>query len=601
MVITRTQIKHKIWLSIALIIGLILTLYISQWYWLDKGVNNIAQQSEKQINELVLFIDQQLAQFEIIPEVIATNPILQEGLLAPKNPKKMAELNAYLSELQKVTESSDIYLTDSLGIAIAASNWDQPRPFINQDYSYRPYFIAARSGRAGRYYAVGVSSDKRGFYFSNPVYHNGQVLGVIVVKVDIGVIEQQSTGIAIAGQYEFLISDPDDIVFLSSINHWRFNSLTPLSQSKRFALNNAKRYANRPISELSIYPDYKVNSATDLNTYKITSSKGSETFLEKKQLMPNANWTLHILAPMSPLYKSLPAIMLLAASLYLLIVLFILYTIERRKNLLRMHHAQNQLEQRVKARTLELEKANTQLKDTQDELIQAAKLTVIGSLSASINHELNQPLAALRSYAQNTQTFLGREMYDDAKNNLKIMIELTDRLADIIAQFKSFTRKSQGKDNAIEIQQAIEQALTIVQPEIDKQGVQLSKSLPTGKCQIWGDTIRLQQVLVNIISNAIVAMHQSSQKNLAISVSKKSDSNTLIISIQDTGPGVRESQMSKIFEPYFTTNERQGLGLGLSISQRIIESMQGQITVENCAKGGAIFKLSLPIYLHEGN
>ncbi|WP_434952421.1 sensor histidine kinase [Shewanella sp. HL-SH4] len=601
MVITHTKIKHKIGLSIALIIGLILTLYISQWYWLNKGVNNIAQQSEKQINELVLFIDQQLAQFEMIPEVIATNPILQEGLLAPKNPKKMAEINAYLSELQKVTESSDIYLTDSLGIAIGASNWDQPSSFVNQDYSYRPYFIAARSGRAGRYYAVGVSSDKRGFYFSNPVYHNGQVLGVIVVKVDIGVIEQQSTGIAIAGQYEFMISDPDDIVFLSSINHWRFNSLTPLSQSKRFALNNAKRYANRPISELSIHPDYKVNSATDFNTYKITSSKGSETFLEKKRLMPNANWTLHILAPMSPLYKSLPAIMLLAASLYLLIVLFILYTIERRKNLLRMRHAQNQLEQRVKVRTLELEKANTQLKDTQDELIQAAKLTVIGSLSASINHELNQPLAALRSYAQNTQTFLGRNMFDDAKNNLKIMIELTDRLADIIAQFKSFTRKSQGKDNAIEIQQAIEQALTIVQPEIDKQGVQLSKSLPTGKCQIWGDTVRLQQVLVNIISNAIVAMHQSSQKNLAISVSKKSDSNTLIISIQDTGPGVRESQMSKIFEPYFTTNERQGLGLGLSISQRIIESMQGQITVENCAKGGAIFKLSLPIYLHEGN
>lgn len=601
MVITRTKIKHKIWLSIPLIIGLVITLYSSQWYWLNKGVNNIAQQSEKQINELVLFIDQQLAQFEMIPEVIATNPILQKGLLAQKNPQKMAQLNAYLSELQKVTESSDIYLTDTLGVAIAASNWDQPSSFVNQDYSYRPYFIAARSGRAGRYYAVGVSSDKRGFYFSNPVYHNGKVLGVIVVKVDIGVIEQQSTGIAIAGQYEFMISDPDDIVFLSSINHWRFNSLTPLSQSKRFALNNAKRYANRPISELSIHPDYKVNSATDLNTYKITSSKGSETFLEKKQLMPNANWTLHILAPMSPLYKSLPAIMLLAASLYLLIVLFILYTIERRKNLLRMHHAQNQLEQRVKARTLELEKANTQLKDTQDELIQAAKLTVIGSLSASINHELNQPLAALRSYAQNTQTFLGREMIDDAKNNLKIMIELTDRLADIIAQFKSFTRKSQGKDNAIEIYQAIEQALTIVQPEIDKQGVKLSKTLLKGKCQIWGDTVRLQQVLVNIISNAIVAMHQSSQRHLAISVSKISDSNTLIISIQDTGPGVRESQMSKIFEPYFTTNERQGLGLGLSISQRIIESMQGQITVENSDKGGAIFKLFLPIYLHEGN
>ena len=431
------------------------------------------------------------------------------------------------------------------------------------------------------------------------MFHNGVVLGVIVVKVDIGVLEQQSTGIAIAGQYEFMISDPDDIIFLSSINHWRFRSLSPLSQAKRFALNTSKRYATRPISELAIKPPYNTLTEANLHTYQITSSSGTETYLEKRQLMPNANWTLHVLAPMKPLFQSLPTIMLLAASLYLLLVLFILYAIERRKNLRRMLHAHNLLEQRVKERTLELEKANTKLKDTQDELVQAAKLTVIGSLSASINHELNQPLAALRSYAQNTQTFLGRDMFDDAKNNLKIMIELTDRLADIIAQFKSFTRKSQGKDNAIEINQAIDQALTIVQPEIDKQGVILSKSVLKGQCQIWGDTVRLQQVLVNIISNAIVAMQQSSVKELKITASKAARSNQLIISIKDTGPGVREGQMSKIFEPYFTTNERQGLGLGLSISQRIIESMQGKITVENDNQAGAIFKISLPIYLYE--
>ena len=599
MVIATTKIQYKILLSIILIAGLLLTLFTSQWYWLNKGKSDISIQSEKQINELVLFIDQQLAQFEIIPEVIASNPILQQGLLAAKDPHKIAQLNAYLSELQQVTESSDIYLTDALGVAIAASNWDKKNTFINQDYSFRPYFIEALSGRAGRYYAVGTSSDKRGFYFSNPVFHNGVVLGVIVVKVDIGVLEQQSTGIAIAGQYEFMISDPDDIIFLSSINHWRFRSLSPLSQAKRFALNTSKRYATRPISELAIKPPYNTLTEANLHTYQITSSSGAETYLEKRQLMPNANWTLHVLAPMKPLFQSLPTIMLLAASLYLLLVLFILYAIERRKNLRRMLHAHNLLEQRVKERTLELEKANTKLKDTQDELVQAAKLTVIGSLSASINHELNQPLAALRSYAQNTQTFLGRDMFDDAKNNLKIMIELTDRLADIIAQFKSFTRKSQGKDNAIEINQAIDQALTIVQPEIDKQGVILSKSVLKGQCQIWGDTVRLQQVLVNIISNAIVAMQQSSVKELKITASKAARSNQLIISIKDTGPGVREGQMSKIFEPYFTTNERQGLGLGLSISQRIIESMQGKITVENDNQAGAIFKISLPIYLYE--
>ncbi|QIR14071.1 sensor histidine kinase [Shewanella aestuarii] len=598
------KLKRKIIPIIAIVFGLAATIFFTHWYWLNQGTQEIATQSEKQLNELVIFIEQQLSQFEIIPEVIASNPILQQGLLAQQDSEKMAQLNDYLFELQQVTEASDIYLTDALGVAIAASNWQKKNSFINHDYSFRPYFIDALSGRAGRYYAVGTSSDKRGFYFSNPVYHNGIVLGVIVVKVDIGVIEQQSAGIAIAGQYEFMISDPDDIVFLSSVNQWRFSSLTPLSQAKRFAINNSKRYATRPISELAITPEYQVNNDKPFSKYKITSVNGAQMYLVNQQFMPSANWTVHVLAPLQPLQTSLPAIILLATSLYLLLVLFAMYSIERRKNLLRMHQAQNQLEARVKQRTAELEQTNTQLKNTQDELIQAAKLTVIGNLSASINHELNQPLAALRSYAQNTQTFLGRDMIDDAKSNLKIMIELTDRLADIIAQFKSFTRKSTGKDNATDIGQAIKQALIIVQPEIDKQGIQLSHTLPNGRCQIWGDSVRLQQVLVNIFSNAIVAMQQSPTKQLTITVStlmanSSHSKNQVVISVQDTGPGVRESQMTKIFEPYYTTNERQGLGLGLSISQRIIESMHGSIKVENVADKGAKFTLFLPLYFYE--
>ncbi|MGX9461869.1 sensor histidine kinase [Shewanella sp. A14] len=588
--------KRNIFMSIVLIIGLLLTLKVTYWYLLEQGTKSIAKQSEKQINELVIFIDNALSHYENIPAVLAQNPILEQGLLDQQNPQTINKLNAYLSELQLVTESSDVYLTDALGIAIAASNWQKKNSFINQDYSFRPYFIDAISGKSGRYYAVGTSSNKRGFYFANPVYHKGVVLGVVVVKVDISLIEQQSSGIAIASQYEFMISDPDNIVFLSSINSWRFNSLTPLTQAKRFALNSSKRYANRPIGELSLTPRFILGEANSTQVYQISSFEGQAKYLERHQLMPNANWNVHIFAPMEPLYASLPPVMLLAATLYLLLTLFILYNIERRKNLHRMRQSQNQLEQRVKERTLALEQTNTQLKDTQDELIQAAKLTVIGSLSASINHELNQPLAALRSYAQNTQTFINRNMIEDANSNIKIMIQLTDRLADIIGQFKSFTRKSQGKDYATEVNQSIEQSLTIVQPEMLKQGIKLSLKLVEGKCQIWGDSVRLQQVLVNLISNAIVAMQQSTERLLQIEVYCDEKVN---ISIQDSGPGVRESQMNKIFEPYYTTSERQGLGLGLSISQRIIESMQGSITVENAQQGGAIFHIVLPLYLRE--
>lgn len=589
--------KKRLFLTLVLLAGLCATLRLTYWIHLHQGKLDIQTQSEKQLKELVSFLDGALSRYESIPHVLSTNPMLEHVLRDQQNPKKIQELNLYLEEIQHVTEASDIYLIDALGIAIAASNWQQSFSFIGKDYSFRPYYTEAISGNLGRYYAVGTSSDKRGFYFSYPIYQQGGkgILGAIIVKVNIADIEQQSTSIAIAGQYQFLISDPEGIVFISSVDEWRLKSLTPLTQAKQYALNASKRYADRPIGELLMKPPYKGNGNQAM-LYQLQTGQDQEQYMDSNHLMSKAGWRVHILAPIKPLFDSLPALMLLSASIYLLLALSILFSAERRRNLQRMQLAQSLLEQRVEERTQDLQQANNQLKDTQDELIQAAKLTVIGSLSASINHELNQPLAALRSYAQNTQTFLTRDMQDKALDNLKIIIELTDRFADIVGQFKNFTRKSQGTDSATDIARCIKQALTIVQPAIDKQGVELDVQLPKGQYQVWGDRVRLQQVFVNIMSNAIVAMQHSARRQLIIRVTHQ---DKFCISIQDSGPGVRESQIKKIFEPYFTTNERHGLGLGLSISQRIVESMQGQINVANADNGGAIFQIILPIYLLE--
>ncbi|WP_445945924.1 sensor histidine kinase [Shewanella sp.] len=603
--------QRKALLSLFLCLGLAVSLSISYWYLLTQGTAHIAATSTKQLNELVLFWRHALDRYETIPKVLSNNPLLADALKDNKNKAKIDKLNHYLQEIQQATHASDIYLIDAQGITLAASNWQLSDKFINQDYSFRPYFIDALKGEQGRYYAVGTASDKRGYYFSYPVSSANEVLGVIVVKMDIDALENQSLGMANASGFEFMISDPDDVVFLASINSWRYAALTPLTQNKRHKLNASKRYATRSITELSIKPAYvedfysfgsseQVSNAMAMQTqpqvFTINLVTSPKRYLKISETMPAAKWRVHILAPMSPLYNTLPTALLLAGTLYLLFVLAIIYSFERRRYYSQMSNAKEQLEQRVKLRTAELEHSNHKLKHTQEELIQAAKLTVIGSLSASINHELNQPLAALRSYAQNTQAFMQRNMIDKANENIHIMIQLTDRLADIIGQFKSFTRKSQGQDNAVEIATTITQALVIVKPEIEKCHITLRTHLPSGRCQIWGDGLRLQQVLVNLMTNAIAAMEHTQVKTLAIKV--RCD-NKIIITIQDSGPGVMESQLDKIFEPYFTTSERQGLGLGLSISERIIGSMQGSITVENASQGGAIFSIILPAHLIE--
>ncbi|KFZ37062.1 histidine kinase [Shewanella mangrovi] len=588
----QASFRKRLGITLLMLLGLCATLAITYWYHLEQGFARIQPLANRQLTEVINFIDGALIRYESIPHVLSTNPMLASALAHSDNSDEIRHINRYFEEIQHVTEASDIYLLNNQGEAIAASNWQKPYSFIGQNYAFRPYYTEAIAGRLGSYYAVGTSSDTRGFYFSYPIVEKGKVLGIIVVKVDIADIEEQLTGLAKAGQYELAISGNDQVIFLASMASWRLKSLMPLTSAAQDAIYQSRRYANRIITALSIKPPYNSLNDAERSLYHISHDDGHEQFLDTKGSMSKAGWDVHVLTPVKPLYTSLPLTMLLSASVYMLLALGLSFSLERRKNMRRMQQAHNLLELRVKERTQELESANTKLQETQEELIQAAKLTVIGSLSASINHEINQPLAALRSYAQNTQTLLQRDMQDKAKENLSTIISLSDRLAEIVAQFKSFTRKSEGQDKANSLNDTLGEALTIVNPEIEKQRISLHLELPDQPVRFFGDKVRLQQVLVNIISNAVVAMQQVDTRLLTISVTL---SDKLQIQIRDSGPGVNESQMEKIFEPYFTTSQRQGLGLGLSISRRIIESMNGTITVTNAAEGGAEFVILLPL------
>ncbi|MDF0535695.1 sensor histidine kinase [Shewanella yunxiaonensis] len=590
---TQSSPRKRLLISILLIAGLIAMLKLTYWYHLEQGFSRALPLANRQLEEVINFIDGALIRYESIPHVLSTNPLLAKALKLSNDSNEIKHINRYFEEIQHVTEASDIYLLNQSGDAVAASNWQKPYSFIGQNYAFRPYYTEAMAGRLGSYYAVGTSSDTRGFYFSYPIQEKGEVLGVIVVKVDIADIEEQLTGLAKSGQYELAISGDDQVIFVASMDSWRLKSLVPLDENSRQAIYQSRRYANRIITALTVKPPYSpFEHSVTAPIYQIPTDDGKAQYIDSRSEMTKAGWNVHVMTPVKPLYSALPPLLMLSACLYLLAALGLLFSLERRKNMQRMQLAQQLLEHRVQERTQELQDANDKLQETQDELVQAAKLTVIGSLSASINHEINQPLAALRSYAQNTQILLSRNMQDKAQENLTTIISLADRLADIVSQFKSFTRKNKGQDKLTDIRATVEDALTIVTPEIEKQHVELQIQIPDTPLRFFGDKVRLQQVLVNLISNAITAMQQSVERRLNITISA---GDQLCIEIRDSGPGVNESQMEKIFEPYFTTSQRQGLGLGLSISRRIVESMNGSITVANAASGGAEFKILLPL------
>jgi two-component system C4-dicarboxylate transport sensor histidine kinase DctB len=213
-------------------------------------------------------------------------------------------------------------------------------------------------------------------------------------------------------------------------------------------------------------------------------------------------------------------------------------------------------------------------------------------MSTSIGHELNQPLSAIRSYADNAQALLDHERLDDAHWNLAQISDLTARMAQIIKQLKVFARKTTQQLESVPLQTAVDGSLSLLSARINREGAEIINDLAAKELFVTGDMVRLEQVFVNLIANALQAMSESERPRLYINA--RSIDGKVTITLRDTGPGIPREHRFHIFDPFFTTKEAgQGLGLGLAISYRIIEGMGGTIRAANHPDGGAVFTVEL--------
>ena len=221
-------------------------------------------------------------------------------------------------------------------------------------------------------------------------------------------------------------------------------------------------------------------------------------------------------------------------------------------------------------------------------------MAALGQMSVGINHELNQPLTAIRSYASNAAKFLDKGRTTEARDNLNLISSLSERMGDIILRLKIFARPAPEERNPIVIQSAINDTLRIVSPRLKKDKVTLNIDLPSGDIVVLADNVRLEQVLVNLINNAADALdHTQTPK---ITVTLMSDWNNAIVRVSDNGPGIPEDIVDHLFEPFVTSKDVGiGLGLGLSISHGIISEFGGELTAHNLEQGGAEFTFTIPL------
>ena len=571
------------------------TLIVTSWVW-QSGYQRLSDNALQQAEQLNSHLSSQLDKYAYIPQLMSKDRELIDALLKPNNSAQLDITNRYLEQVNQIIGASDTYLIDNHGTTISASNWDNQRTFIGRNFAFRPYFQKAINGQKGEYFALGSTSGRRGYYYAYPIVFAAKTLGVIVVKKELSNIEKNWTN----KESYFAVTDENNVVFMSNRKSWLYQSIIPLSIETKVNIAESRRYLEREIGSLMLTGD--LSSATSEIAHTVNPSLNNQ-YLSAHQPMDNIDLTVRVLTPKIQLMWSVAAITSIYTLIFVLMYLSYVVYIQHRtkqKHIERIQQdAKHKLEFQVMERTAELHhevKVRTEtehtLRQTQDELIQAAKLAVLGQMSASISHELNNPLAAIRSYADNGKAFLEKGKPEKTSENLVRISALTERMAQISKQLKAFAKKSNANELVdAQIFPLIVAAKELLKAQLQHQRVELVFEIETELIQTKINPIQLEQVLVNLLSNAIHAIEPQSTKKIIVSLSQSD--HEIVIRIEDNGPGIAQDHLNRLFDPFFTTKQN-GLGLGLSISQQIVAGMHGALMVCDSTIGGACFQITLP-------
>ncbi|CAM5195315.1 sensor histidine kinase [Alishewanella longhuensis] len=567
----------------------------------------IFQQLLKQSQQLSLqhatefnqYLNLQLTRFSTLTDTLAQRPELKQLLAQPPLAPEKTAVSQLLADFNLASGSASIYLMDPQGLVLASSNYGETVSFMDYNFGFRPYFTETiNANKSYVDYGLGWVSNERGIYFAATVTDNQQqILGVLTVKLNIDQLELAYQSIASQSPLLFMLVDEEQTVIASNYEPWRLTWLGDHAVSR----------SRHPGVTLHALKAKQQDIMWQLLTEPVTNPLQSKQFavaVKDNQRLP---WQLILLQPV----KSLQVQALqLAISLCLLLLVFLLavsFWRSRRQQQRQKAIMFNQLEQAVAERTESLQQSNQQLiyeiqqrneaeqglQQAQEQLLQAAKLATIGQLSASINHEINQPLTAMHSYLQSAQLLLQKARYTELAENLEKISQMLLRLNHIVKQFKSFSRKAANSPDVVRLKTLVQNALGILQPALKQQKVQI-QLLDAAATNVKVDPLQLEQVLVNLLGNAIQAAEQSSAPSLTIQISQSHEQ--AILQIHDNGPGIQPHVMEHLFEPFFTTKQGSGLGLGLSISRQIVQSYHGNLQIENHPAGGAIVTLTLPRY-----
>ena len=552
------RVKNGLWLAVA-VLAAVLVLLAS---FLLAQRATLAAMRETQASALrsrVQALESTLSRQRAVATVLADDALVRGALSDPSQANREA-VSRKLERLREETESAVIYLLDLRGLAISASNWNQPDSFLGSDYSFRSYFRQALAQGTATQFALGTVSNRAGLYLSHDIRTvpeggdpRDRPLGVIVVKLEFDRMEAEWRQ---AGDLAYVL-DAGGQIILSSRPELRFTTPAPAGRA-----------------------------------------------IVTQQAVPGTGWSMLLVSSSAQAAYAGAFAAGTAGFLLLLLAVATGFRLRARRRAWREAEAalryRRDLEQAVDERTRALSDemrerraAEERLDRLQGEMVQANKLAALGQITAGVAHEVNQPLAAIRLLTENGVAMLPANAAPELAGNLGNILRMTDRITRITQELRGFARKATGALGPVPLAPALEVAALLTAGRRKAERIRLDlPDLPADLC-LRGETVRLEQVLVNLLQNAQEALADWPEPRI-IRVRVDADATRLRIAVEDNGPGLSSEVAGQLFTP-FATSKPQGLGLGLVISQDIVRDFGGSLRAEDRPAGqGACFILDLP-------
>ncbi len=544
-----------------------------------RAMEEIARTANQSAALLDALLASEIERYRALPLALGTDADVRAALLHDDSAAR-ARLGDRLDALARRLGAAAIYVIDTDGITIVSSNARTPGSFLGQDYRFRAYFSEALKTGSAAQFALGNTTLRPGLYLSQRVETEGRALGVLVVKAEFLGVEAEW---ARAGKPAFVI-DEDDRVVITSQSGWRFRSLSDLG----------------------------LPTSTGEVALAMPGIDGTQGFLLALRPTAVPGWKLGLLSPLEPRVGEATT----AARAIALLGLGALATaaawLWRRR---RKAEADNALQERtridleanVAARTFELRAANERLlremeerqrveeqsRQLHQELEQANRLATLGQIAAGVTHEINQPVAAIRATADNAATLIARSDIPAARRALDRIAGLTERIGAISGELRTFAAKSPGRVQVLAVDTAIDGALVLIGSGLRQNEIRLQRGPRRPELKVKGERVRLEQILVNLLQNAIDALGETDEPEIRILLDEAGGQVCLMV--EDNGPGIAPDMAALLFTP-FRTSKARGLGLGLVISRDIAAALGGELDLlrPHMGQTGARFRLLMP-------